>query len=223
MQPVKFAIVTIFLILTCWVSTAQGSDALFIDADGDATFSGNAIVKGTISGIGMVPPGGIIMFSGDVGKAFDASGTGFPNTPYEGWQLCNGKKGTPDLQDRFIAAAGRKYKISENGGSDNVTLTASQMPAHRHTAQAVASGVHIHNIQRAHRGALRYTWKNGDSTTTVKAGAGGKEYDKGAPLTTDRQGRHTHAINISDTGSNQPHENRPAFYALAFIMKLPLE
>jgi len=177
MYPIRFAIVTIFLILACCVSAAQSSDALFIDAEGDASFSGNATVKGTIRGIGMVPPGGIIMFSGDVGKAFDAEGTGRKNTPYEGWQLCNGKNGSPDLQDRFIAAAGRKYKISEKGGSDTVTLTASQMPVHRHTPQAVANGFHIHNIQRAHRGALRYTWKNGDSITTVKAGAGGKHYN----------------------------------------------
>jgi microcystin-dependent protein len=223
MQQIRFAIATVFLILACVVSPAHSSEALFIDANGDATFSGSATVNGTIRGIGMTPPGGIIMFSGDVAKAFDANGTGLPNTPYEGWQLCNGNNNSPDLRDRFIAAAGGKYKISDSGGSDTVTLTSSQMPVHRHTAQAVAGGVHIHNIQRAHSGTLRYTWKNGESTTTVKAGAGGKEYDKAAPLTTDYQGQHTHSINISDTGGNQPHENRPLFYALAFIMRLPLE
>jgi microcystin-dependent protein len=210
----------LLFILVCCIPPAHSSEALFIDAEGDATFSGNATVKGTIKGIGMTPPGGIIMFSGDVSKSFDANGTGLPNTPYEGWQLCNGKNNSPDLQERFIVAAGGRYNIGNKGGSDTVTLVESQMPAHRHTAQTPASGNHRHNIQRAHMGALRYTWKNGDSTTTVKAGAGGEHFKKAAPLTTDGIGQHTHPINVSATGGGNAHENRPAFYALAFIMRL---
>ncbi|MCX7956599.1 MAG: hypothetical protein N2643_01730, partial [Endomicrobia bacterium] len=43
--------------------------------------------------------------------------------------------------------------------------------------------------------------------------------------TTNLAGEHSHIVDInsfssSNTGGNQPHENRPPYYALAFIMKL---
>ena len=113
----------------------EGDDALFIDAKGHVGIGKNdpkaaLDVSSTILGIGMVPPGGIAMYYCDINSNFDPDGKGLKNTPYEGWQLCNGINNTPDLQDRFIAVAGRKYKVGDQGGSDSVTLTVDQMPAH---------------------------------------------------------------------------------------------
>ena len=33
-------------------------------------------------------------------------------------------------------------------------------------------------------------------------------------------GSHSHSITVNNTGSGSPHENRPPYYALCFIMKL---
>ena len=33
-------------------------------------------------------------------------------------------------------------------------------------------------------------------------------------------GAHSHSITVNNTGSGSPHENRPPYYALCFIMKL---
>jgi hypothetical protein len=216
----------LLFILVCCIPPAHSSEALFIDANGDATFSGNATVKGCIRGIGLTPPGGIIMFSGDVGKAFDANGTGLPNTPYEGWQLCNGKNNSPDLQDRFIAAAGRNYKPGEQGGSDTVTLKLDQMPSHNHGG----------NTNRSPPLYLNYGGVRWNSKGYGKPGGivlymdqSGLPRNRPNQIYTGKVGPVpavnplTHVHPISAQGSGAPLDVRPSFYALAFIMRLPLE
>ena len=44
------------------------------------------------------PPGTITMFSGDLGA--------LPN----GWHVCNGENGTPDLREKFILGSGKDYR-----------------------------------------------------------------------------------------------------------------
>lgn len=219
MQPTRFALVMTFVILAGFVAPAHGSEALFIDAQGDATFSGNATVKGTIRGVGMTPPGGIIMFSGDVAKAFDENGTGLANTPYEGWQLCNGNNSSPDLRDRFIAAAGGEYQVGTQGGSDSVTLTLDQIPAHNHGGRTGGQ-----NLNLNYPGVF---WNSkGVSTGILVSVQQPSPRNRPNLLTTRKQppirilpANHSHVI--KSQGGGQPHENRPRFFALAFIMRLP--
>jgi microcystin-dependent protein len=185
-------------------------------------------VSGTITGIGMVPPGGIVMFSGDVSKAFDGSGTGLKGTRYEGWQLCNGKNGSPDLHDRFVVAAGRKYKSGDSGGADAVNLTVDQLPAHQHSGATASAGNHQHWIEGTDAKGLAWRKRRIPGTTTVDMGwGGGKNSDpnkmhwRGA-VNTDTTGNHGHRFTTGAAGKGQVHENRPPFYALAFIMRLPV-
>lgn len=67
-----------------------------------------------------IPQGIIAMWSGPI-----------TNIP-EGWALCNGQNGTPDLRNRFIVGAGGEYVIGNNGGEKEVVLTKEQMPRHDH-------------------------------------------------------------------------------------------
>lgn len=72
------------------------------------------------SGFGMVPSGGIIMWSGSIAS--------IPT----GWYLCNGSNGTPDLRNKFIVAADAdvggvaKSTVSgvaaQSGGSTTIAL-----------------------------------------------------------------------------------------------------
>lgn len=206
-----------------------GDDAMFIDAKGNVGIGttepkATLDVKGTISGIGIVPPGGIIMFAGEVTKAFDENGTGIRGTPYQGWQLCNGKNGSPDLQDRFIAAAGRNYKVGDKGGSDTVALKVDQMPAHNHGGMTGPSpplylnygGVRWNSMGNGQPGGIvLYTDQSGlprnrpNQITTSNVGP----LPAVNPL--------THAHPIAAQGSSAPVDIRPSFYALAFMMKLP--
>ena len=72
-------------------------------------------------GHGTVPVGAILLWSGAV------------NAIPEGWALCNGQNGTPNLTDRFIVGAGNQYAVNAVGGLASVTLTQNQLPSHQHT------------------------------------------------------------------------------------------
>lgn len=115
-----------------------------------------------------------------------------------GWSLCNGSNGTPDLRDRFIVGSGSSYSIGAKGGSNTVTLTTAQMPSH----------THIVNVEETHSAY-------NDSGNKYIAVQGGTANLKGMGEPND-----PFTIVSDATGSGQAHENRPPYYALAFIMKL---
>ena len=152
-----------------------------------------------VEGFGLVPSGGIIMWSGAIGSV--------PS----GWSLCNGANGTPDLRNRFVVGAGSTYAVGLTGGADTVTLTVTQMPAHNHggtTGNDSPDHSHTTNLKRDQAsgtsGNAVFGDENRDGTQNVASG--------GASV------RHTHSI--SNQGGNEAHENRPPYYALAYIMKL---
>ena len=86
----------------------------------------NLEVKGTVSGKGVIPIGGIIVWSGKT--------TNIPS----GWVLCNGQtsngRKTPDLRDRFVVGAGPgSYGVGATGGEATHKLTVNEMPSHNHS------------------------------------------------------------------------------------------
>jgi microcystin-dependent protein len=150
------------------VDGSQGAGkVLTSDAAGVASWQNLQVLPGG------VPSGIIVMWSGSIGSIPD------------GWALCDGTNGTPDLRDRFIVGAGNEYSIGNTGGEKMHTLTIAEMPSHTHTG----------------RFADQREDSSGDDTTY--------HVNKGA------------TTNSGSTGGDQPHENRPPYYALAFIMKLP--
>lgn len=142
-----------------------------------------------------------------------------------GWLLCDGSNNTPDLRDRFIVGSGRNYSIGNTGGAATVTLASEQMPSHSHghnfsvdltNLSCGLAGEHTHSANiPSSRDGFRLQSSQGYAYTDVKSG------------TTSSAGSHTHTItgsgilrgSISNAGGSQAHENRPPYYALAFIMK----
>lgn len=196
----------------------------WVRAAGSNTVSltGNASVSGTVTaatvtaqnytlnstGNGPVPQGGIIMWSGAVAS--------IPT----GWALCDGSNGTPDLRERFIVGAGGdnptvgvnggfggSYNPGNTGGLNGVALTVAQMPSHNHSMGT--AGSHQHMVKEVSRG------DEGSSGTDQSIGS---HDEGGTEKYTSFAGDHTHTIN--NNGGNGAHENRPPYYALAFIMKL---
>ena len=110
-----------------------------------------------------------------------------------GWALCNGLNGTPDLRDRFIVGAGRAYGVGATGGADSVTLTINQMPYHAHEYFG-----DDHLIVGA---TYAYSRSGMDAISDSKSGASA-------------------FFKTTYKGGDQPHENRPPYYALCFIIKL---
>jgi microcystin-dependent protein len=176
-------------------SLSVGSGAI---TGGSLNVSLGAITGGTITGTtfvgnGTIPVGGIIMWSGSISSV--------PT----GWALCNGSNGTPDLRDRFIVGAGNSYNPGNTGGANNVTLDLTQIPSHTHpvtdpghTHLTANTSVAINNGGGYGAGSGSGLGPIGNTTITASAFTG---------------------IGVGNTGGGQAHENRPPYYALAFIMR----
>ena len=174
---------------------------------------------GTISG---VPSGVITMWSGAIA-----------NIP-SGWALCNGSNGTPDLRDRFIVGAGGAYSVGDTGGSQDVVLSESQMPIHNHAGSSDSTGAHTHDVSTVSAGEHTHEYQcdpaplgdgmpgmaepvASNGTIVRNTELSGEHTHAG---TAASAGAHTHAITVGNAGSGEAHENRPPYYALAYIMKL---
>lgn len=53
----------------------------------------------------------------------------------DGWALCDGNNGTPDLRNQFVVGAGDIYAPDDSGGQETHTH-AGQTDGHTHTAEA---------------------------------------------------------------------------------------
>lgn len=108
-----------------------------------------------------------------------------------GWAICDGENGTPDLRGRFVLMAqdapikdvpgSSSHQIRQIGGEETHVLTISEMPSHSHG---------YWDSEGSSRGNL-----NGDNR--------GSTYQR-----------------TSAEGGSQPHNNMPPFYTLVYIMKL---
>lgn len=159
---------------------------------------------GVVAGQGSdFPIGGIIIWSG--------AQTAIPS----GWHLCDGTSGTPDLRNRFIVGAGSEYKVGNTGGSKDVTLTVEQMPSHEHGSDLYTSsaGSHSHSVRNYNVGG---NGKYIDSFIVTENDGSFTE------IATNSAGSHSHSINgsLSPAGGSQPHENRPPYYALCYIIRI---
>ena len=163
------------------------------------TVNGTA-TAGTVNTTGNATISGNLTVSGTIsGFGIAPVGTiimwsGAPNTIPPGWSICNGEKingvQTPDLTNRFIVGAGSSYAVGATGGEATHVLTAAEMPSHNHA----------------------YRFSGADTSGSYKKdnffyNQHGKYGDLGNTKYTEY------------TGGNQPHENRPPYYALYFIMR----
>ena len=135
--------------------------------------------------------GMIMMFSGTAAPA--------------GWAFCDGTNGTPDLRGRFVVASQDMSKTGTtsqagpiiNPSNGNFFLGNTYQPgdiggenAHQLTINELAAHTHPSVLT------------SGGSHQSAQVATGGATGSTGS------------------TGGNQFHENRPPYYALAFIMKI---
>ena len=193
-------------ILNLSLSNNNISLAPYLDNTDEQTLSlsGNtlSISNGNSVVLPEFPQGIICMWSGNVN-----------NIP-TGWALCNGNNGTPDLRDRFIVGAGNNYAIGNTGGADTITLTQAQIPAHTHTGTTNISGEHTH----AYTDFNPETPYLNDGYSVPGNGFGTNRFNHNK--VTSPAGNHEHTFTTNATGGGQPFDNRPVYYALAYIIKL---
>ncbi len=191
--------------------------------------TGDLAVAGTMTadtweGVGIVPVGTIILWSGD--------------SPPDDWALCNGQvvQGvqTPDLRGRFVLGLGQgsglaERRIGDRGGFEEHALVAAELPVHGHAF--LASAGHVTSTDGAHRHSLwsEYTERNGPPGIPPE---GSRYWEPGRLLAhvpvenrTSLGGSHAHLFDIPGTetssqGEGAPHPNMPPFFALAYIMRV---
>ena len=180
-----------------------------IDASGTGTIKQN--------GFDLLPRGAIIMWSGSTIPAGWALCDGGLYTPMDGSAPFN----TPNLLDRFIVGADLASGTGPAVGSYAIATTGGSISnAHTHdidppSSTSTSGGSHTHTGTTA--------GPSGSSDKCTCAGSSASA-DSGHThaFTTDAAGDHTHDTDITNfnSGNASITENRPPYFALAYIMKL---
>ncbi|MGN7168404.1 phage tail protein [Paenibacillus cellulositrophicus] len=110
----------------------------------------------------------------------------------------------PDFRGRIVLNQGRSttgtnYVLSQTGGTETVTLTASQLPAHTH-------GVNVSSDLGT----------DGDPTNSFWAQSPISQYSNSEQSPASRM----NAGNITSNGGNQPHANMMPTLAISYIICL---
>ena len=187
-----------------------------------ATINTTTVNASYLNGYGSIPVRGIIMWSGDVNQIPD------------GWWLCDGSNGTPDLRGRFVVGYARdwydhgagippsnvqdgNYQNDRATGGENFhTLSIGEMPAHGHSGTTNVDGVHSHTI-------FSYWMRSDDADDRWVMGHVGADYDSNRRMDvggTQTDGEHAHNFSTNEAGGSGAHENRPPYYVLAYIMRI---
>ena len=104
----------------------------------------------------------------------------------------------PNLQSRIPVHQGSGYAMGQMGGSETVTLTTAQIPAHAHAA-ACNSGSGI---------------LNSPANNVWAASASAKQFTDQPPNTTMSPAA------LASSGGSQPHDNMVPYLAVNFIISL---
>lgn len=169
-----------------------------------------------------VPIGGIIMWSGTVAAANALSG----------WKICDGTHGTPNLTNRFIVCAttgsgdGTVPTLGPGFDANTGNLTGNYTPGNTggETAHDLLSSEipsHTHLIARnSYSGASQFT-STLSNTNSLSFGTANSDLNEAYNLKGVSVSSGTSYVGLSSaTGDGLSHENRPPYYALAFIMRV---
>lgn len=202
-------------------ATGDASNELAVPGDGSrATAGGQPILTDAnveeITDAAFVA-GQVIMWFGTIG-----------NIP-DGWALCNGANGTPDLRDRFVVGAGTTYNLGATGGAVQATsnsagghdhdvtvgghaLTEEELPEHSHrilyqsNSNYSASGSSQFRTMQTTNSVAYQTNNETNGQPVIEATGGGAEHTHSAGATSE-DGAHTHDV-----------ATLPPYFGLYFIM-----
>lgn len=191
---------------TIAILTGGDIDTIIGGGGGSLGWTPNALLNTIINTIvnSVFPPGVVVGWAG------------FVDDLPEGWALCDGTNGTPNMADKFVVAAGPTRLNNSTGGQDvrdteaggdhahggNTglhVLTVEQIPPHAHSYVGPA----IEDFLGSGTTPAQYA---SQVLTTGSAGGG-----QGHRHAISESGAHVHSVTVV-----------PAFYALAFIMRVGL-
>ncbi len=176
--------------------TIDGSISVFdgVDVGESVTVSGDYFVEGThevrgniqstdgFFGRGTIPLGGIIMWSGNTSDIPD------------GWALCDGYEGRPNLIDKFVCGTTVQNELLTIAGEDETKLTIAQIAAHTHSLEYVTAKSKNYGVAGSTNSSNDdNVWRGGTISETRISSA---------------------------TGGDKPFSNLPPYYVLAYIVRV---
>ena len=174
----------------------------------DANITGT-VTAGDFVGNGVIPIGGIIMWSGTDG-----------NVPTN-WAICNGQivngVQTPNLVDRFIVGRGNEYSSGATGGNADAII-----PQHTHTA---TGGNHGHPVRYSTQTSGNVTADSSGGFVLDNTGVQDFAANNAAPGSTagDQIGQ-SGSLSMTTAqpvgAATTTNANLPPYYAIAYIMRM---
>ena len=148
-----------------------------------------------------LPKGVIMLWSGSAASIPD------------GWLLCNGVGGTPNLIDTFVIAAGGFYPPGAQGGTANAVVV-----SHKHTATTtVTDPGHQHATSW---GESYQLGQYGDTGSAGHIGSGQTDFNNYDYLTSNVPTGVTVTTTLDTAGVSGENMNLPPYYALCYIMRV---
>jgi microcystin-dependent protein len=196
------------------------SNEIFVPPDGSTPTIGGTPILTAANGAQALPVGSIIMWFGS------------PNNIPNGWALCDGSNGTPDMRGLMPIGAGNGIALgqevgsatastsssgshSHGGSSGSTSLTTAQLPSHSHRLLgATGSGVTdtvVNSPSAVGVGASRNA-SSGPYAATTNAGTPfveGTGSGQGHSHSISSDGAHTHTVSL-----------QPPARGLYFIMRV---
>ena len=147
----------------------------------------------------------------------------------DGWLLCDGRTlsiaaypelyailgttyggdgittfGLPDPTDQVLGVAGSTHAVGSSTGSETITLSTSQLPAHNHSITIDSNGSHTHTINDpGHSHTIPGGTVVGSSLTTATTNSNDSSSTNSATtgISINANGAHTHTASSANTGS----------------------
>lgn len=142
----------------------------------------------------IIPSGLIMMYYG--------------NSIPDGWALCDGTNGTPDLRNRFIIGAGDIYNSGDTGGETS----------HAHKYKISYRPYYGALVGNDNDAIQAYDYESGNWVNSTQISAGESTRSNNGIL--QGQWSETTPLTEQAEGKSSVTSNMPPYYALCYIMKL---
>ena len=189
----------------------------------NATLGSVSSIAGSVSNLStderFNPTGAVLSFAGTVAPSgyLLCDGTSYGTADYPGlfgvigYTYSGTASGTafnvPDLSTRMPIGTGNGRTEGDSGGTENVTLSTSQLPSHSHPITDPGHG---------HTMTINYTTSNSPGGATSLQGAGQSPNSSFPGQVVDSN---TTGISVGNTGGNSPHTNMQPYLVMNYIIK----